>query len=287
MLQFLLKKHRNTIDKIDKKIIKLLTKRGNTAIKIAEIKSAIGSEIYDPYREKTLLEKIYNLNKGPFSNKVLSDLYTIILRASRGLQVKALDHTKYHSESKAIQLSVQGIEGSFSEQVAINYCNDKMITNYELHYAVSSKNVVSDVLSDRCEFGIVAMCNNWGGVVDETVHALKSQPYHIRDTYKLMVKQNLLVLPNTTKNDITNIYSHEQALAQCRKYLSTNYPHAILHEVDDTAQAAKNLSQGLYGSHSAVIAAKPCSDHYGLYILEPEIQDNDCNETLFLIITRK
>lgn len=287
-MDFWLEKYRRKIDKIDKKIIKYLSKRGNAALKIAKLKAAHGLQVYHHERERSLLQKLFNLNRGPFTNKDITSIYEQILNASRALQAQSLENLKEDSSNqKKIKISVQGIAGSFSEQVAQNYCVERILNNHILDYAISSRNVVDRVISGESEIGVLALCNNWGGIVTESVDALNKKSYHIMDTYKLMVKQNLLVKQGVSIEDITDIYSHSQALAQCQKYLIRNFPNVNLHATDDTAQSALKLSKDEYSDTSAVIAAKQCSKHYGLRLLEEEIQDNDCNETLFLIITKQ
>lgn len=283
-----LDKYRRKINKIDKKIIKLLAKRGVAAVKIAGIKYQTGSQVYDRLREKDLLERLFKLNiayHSPFNNIAIQNIYKTILKESRLLQSKNIHLDNYQPDQ--IKISVQGIQGSFSEQVGLNYCEEKLLKNYTIDYAISSEQVIIDILNNKSDLGVVALCNNWGGVVDETVTALKGHPYHVIDTYKLMVKQNLLILPGTKKDKIKDIYSHQQALAQCRDYLQINFPMANLHEVEDTAQAANKLSKGDYGSNAAVIASELCAKYYNLDIYGKAIQDNLCNETLFLIIAKK
>lgn len=100
-MKFWLNKYRKKIDKIDKKIVKLLEKRGMAALKIAEIKYQNGEKIYDPTRETALLERILKFNSAinnPFNNQAIQNIYKIILNESRLLQEKNVFLDNYKSD---------------------------------------------------------------------------------------------------------------------------------------------------------------------------------------------
>jgi len=81
---------------------------------------------------------------------------------------------------------------------------------------------------------------------------------------------------------VTEIHSHQQALRQCKDYLSEHFWTRPLIEEDDTAEAARRLSEGKLPKTAGVIANKACADLYGLEILQDSIHDLKHNLTLFL-----
>jgi prephenate dehydratase len=95
-----------------------------------------------------------------------------------------------------------------------------------------------------------------------------------------------LGLVGTHLGDITEIHSHQQALRQCKDYLSEHFWTRPLIEDDDTAEAARRLSEGKLSSTSGVIANKACAELYGLEILQESIHDLKHNLTLFLGIKK-
>ena len=104
--------------------------------------------------------------------------------------------------------------------------------------------------------------------------------------FHIPVNQNLLGLKGTYVGDLTEIHSHQQALRQCKDFLSEHFWTRPLIEEDDTAEAARRLSEGKLPKTAGVIANKPCANLYGLDILQESIHDLKHNLTLFLGIKR-
>ncbi|RPA59847.1 chorismate mutase [Aerococcus agrisoli] len=82
----MLEKQRNEIDRIDREIVKLFEQRTNTVEEVAEIKLANGKEILDAGREAAVIEKVQSYLENPALKDELADLYTQIMRISRGHQ---------------------------------------------------------------------------------------------------------------------------------------------------------------------------------------------------------
>ena len=127
-----------------------------------------------------------------------------------------------------------------------------------------------------------AMENAQGGVVIESVEAMAEYRCTILEMFHIPVSQNLLSLEGKHIGDITEIHSHQQALRQCKDYLAEYFWTRPLIEADDTAEAARRLSQGKLQKYAAVIGSKYCAELYGLNILEEDIHDLKHNLTLFL-----
>ena len=100
--------------------------------------------------------------------------------------------------------------------------------------------------------------------------------------FHIPIIQNLLGLAGMHVGDVTEIHSHQQALRQCKDYLSEHFWTRPLIEDDDTAEAARRLSEGKLPTTAGVIANKACADLYGLEILQESIHDLKHNLTLFL-----
>lgn len=84
----MLEKQRNEIDRIDREIVKLFEQRTNTVEEVAEIKLSNNKEILDSGREKLVIEKVQSYLENPELKEELADLYTEIMRISRGHQQK-------------------------------------------------------------------------------------------------------------------------------------------------------------------------------------------------------
>jgi chorismate mutase/prephenate dehydratase len=77
---------RNKIDQIDAKIVSLLNDRASLAQKIGRSKSDNHQEVYAPHREKEVLERVCELNRGPLSAQVVGAIFREIISGCRGLE---------------------------------------------------------------------------------------------------------------------------------------------------------------------------------------------------------
>jgi len=183
-------------------------------------------------------------------------------------------------------MGIQGGKGSFSEEAATHFIENHGLENMEIKYLISSESVLNEVENNQVEYGIFAMENAQGGVVIESVEALARHKCEIVEMFHIPVDQNLLALPGMHVGDLTEIHSHQQALRQCKDYLSEHFWTRPLVEDDDTAEAARRLSEGKLPATVGVIANKMCAELYGLEILQESIHDLKHNLTLFLGINK-
>ena len=81
-----LERKRKEIDLIDRKLITLLNQRLRIALDIGSIKKEMGEKIYDPKREKEVLERLRTKNKGPLKEKDLEKIFKAIIGVCRKSQ---------------------------------------------------------------------------------------------------------------------------------------------------------------------------------------------------------
>jgi len=82
-----LKRKRKEIDRIDQKLLILLNQRLRIVQEIGKIKKETGKKIYDPKREKEILEKLKIKNKGPMKEEDLKKVFNIIIKVCRKFQI--------------------------------------------------------------------------------------------------------------------------------------------------------------------------------------------------------
>jgi prephenate dehydratase len=184
-----------------------------------------------------------------------------------------------------MKIALSGIAGSFSEEAARKYLGDAKFTA-DLLYATTAEDTFKAVESGEAEYGVVPIENHNGGLVRETIYAMAKHIFDIKTVFEIDVHQNLIVKPGTKREDVTEIVSHPQGLAQCRFYLRRDWHKLEQKEYADTALAAKDLAEGKLPATAAVIASKAAADLYGLEVLEPSIQDLKFNFTAFLVFTK-
>lgn len=135
---------------------------------------------------------------------------------------------------------------------------------------------------DEC---IVPLENSIRGTVLETLDSLlEDENLNITHEIVLDIKHCLMANRKYNKEDIKTIYSHNQALGQCKKYIQYNILNCILHEVESTAKGAQLAKEKEY---SACIANKDCASIYGLELIEENIQDRNNNQTRFIVLSKE
>ena len=182
-----------------------------------------------------------------------------------------------------MKIGVSGNIGSFSEEAAQSFCQKNKINDYEISYLVSVKNVLQDLDDEKIDIGIFPIENSNGGIVYEAVYAMSKHVFSVDEFFEIDVKHFLLAKKGIVPEQINNIVSHPQALKQCRMYLKRKWKDVELEEYSDTAQAAKDLSEGKLSDNTAVIAPKRCAELYSLDIIEGNIQDLKFNFTTFIV----
>ena len=187
---------------------------------------------------------------------------------------------------KSIIIGIQGGKGSFSEEAAKVFVKKHGIEDFKITYLISSKAVLMGIESCSVQFGIFAMENAQGGVVIESVEALAEHRCRIVEMFHIPVSQNLLARHGVFMGDITEIHSHQQALRQCKDYLAEHFWTRPLIEADDTAEAARRLSEGKLPETVGVIGSEYCAELYDLNIVERDIHDLKHNLTLFLSVEK-
>jgi chorismate mutase len=82
-----LKSDRKLLDLLDQKLLTLLNQRLRITLEIGKIKKRIGKKIYDPEREKEILERLRRKNKGPLNKEDLGKIFGTIIKVCRRSQI--------------------------------------------------------------------------------------------------------------------------------------------------------------------------------------------------------
>lgn len=142
--------------------------------------------------------------------------------------------------------------------------------------------VMESVKNGECSLGVVPIENSIEGPVGITLDSLAHKfDLKIYGEIITQINQNLIANPGTKIEDVKDVYSHAQAIAQCQEYITRNkiQPHYAV----STAKAAKSIK----GDKSkAAIGNSKVVDLFGLEILESNIQDTDNNETRFVVLSK-
>ena len=281
---------REQLNKIDDGLLDLFLERMELSGKVAEYKRANGIPILDRKREREIIARL--TAKAENNERWVHRLYSTIFELSRAAQanitgaqtVVAGQIEAAKAEEKDVfpetgLIACQGTEGGNS-QIAC----DKLFPRGNLMYVKSFAAVFEAVECGLCKFGVLPIENSTNGSVRAVYDLLRRHNVSIVRATRLCIRHELLALPGAKISDIRTIYSHEQALGQCSKFLST-LQGVNLCPCDNTAVAARSVFEGNDPSIAA-IASHPCAELYGLKSLNSDIQDSDNNYTRFITIAK-
>lgn len=260
-----LKDYRQKIDKINNQILSLLKDRVSVAQKIGKIKQKQNRPIYDPAREKKILKTVVSKAKN-LPPAAVEAIFQEIISLCRASELK-------------LKVAYLGPEGTFTHEAATKQFG-KSVTFVPCK---TISDIFEAVAASRCEFGVVPIENSTEGPVRQTHKLLIEKEVAVCGEIMLPIHHNLLVKASLKIDGISRIYSHPQALGQCRTWLQKNLPKATIKEASSTAEAAKMLRQG---KKAGAIANKLAAELYGLKILAPQIEDNSNNTTRFFVLAK-
>lgn len=175
-----------------------------------------------------------------------------------------------------MKVSLLGPKGTFSEEAAL-----KFFKNPEMIYRGDIDGIFEDVLGGVADYGLVPIENSLEGSIGVTLDLLLKKDVKICGEVVIDVRHSLLAMPGMSLEEVKEVISHPHALAQCRGFVrkhslkTKNYP--------STAGAAREVAEKKLRGVAAV-APERAASLYGLEVIKRDIQDEDFNQTRFLVI---
>ena len=175
-------------------------------------------------------------------------------------------------------VSFQGERGAYSEAAARLFFDDDIKTVP----LATFREVLENTTKEQTEYAVLPVENSLEGSVGESYDLLYSTPlnaigeiYH-RIEHCLIGKGNL--------DEIDTVYSHPQALGQCRRFIEQHNMKTIpTYDTAGSVKIVKELDKKKY----ACIASKAASEIYNMPIIMENIADNLNNYTRFLVMSKK
>lgn len=256
---------RDKIDAIDKQILQLMNQRASCAMEVAKTKIAQGENgsFYRPDRESLVLRRIKELNDGPLSDDTAAHFFRELMSACLALE-------------KPLDVAYLGPEGTFTQQAAIKHFGSSVKTVP----AATINDIFNAVENGNCQFGVVPVENSTEGVISHTLDRFLNSPLKICGEVEIRVHQNLLGLVDSL-DEVTEVFSHQQSLAQCRQWLDNHLPNAKRTAVNSNTEAARLASTN---KQAVAIAGIVAAEIYQLNVIEKNIEDEPNNTTRFIII---
>ena len=257
---------RAAIDALDDRILDVLEQRARVVDEVGRVKRDAGQTIFhDPERERAVLDRLSARGAGRFPREAIRAVFREVMSACLSLE-------------EPVRVAFLGPEGTFSHMAA------RQVYGLFARYreATSIDGVFDAVQRGAAELGVVPFENSSEGGVTFTLDALLEGDLVIRQELVLEVAQCLLGLaPGLTA--IERVYSHPQAVGQCRVWLATHLPQAAIVHTSSTAGAAR---EALGDPASAAIASRLAGELYGLPVVHERINDRPENATRFVVIAK-
>ncbi|MEM2506107.1 MAG: prephenate dehydratase [Nitrososphaeria archaeon] len=190
-----------------------------------------------------------------------------------------MNEIKSFQNKSETRVSFQGERGAYSEEAAYKFFGNKI----SVRPCKEIPDVFESVELGESDYGIVPVENSLEGIVNQTYDLLLQSPLKICGEIILRIKHCLIAHPNTDINSIKAVYSHPQALAQCKNFLKKLGCKVI--PFFDTAGSVKMIKEEkVYDG--AAIAGKRAAEIYQMKILIEGIEDQPNNYTRFFVLSK-
>lgn len=280
---------RKEIDEIDEQLIPLLLKRMSISEEVAKYKVERGIPVLNSEREQQILDNVAE-KCGELGNTIKT-VFSATMDASRALQHKiigggkelrdAVEHAMSAGRLTAdgAPVACQGVDGAYSGVTA-----KKLFPDSPVKYYTQFEDVFEAVNKGDTKFGVIPVENSTAGSVHESYDLIMKYRFYVVGAYDLKIEHCLCAKAGTKYEDITDIYSHPQALSQCNNFLN-NFDFTGV-TFSNTAAAAKFVAES-EKNDIGVICSELAAKKYGLKILKRNVQNNNNNRTRFIVISKE
>jgi chorismate mutase / prephenate dehydratase len=177
-----------------------------------------------------------------------------------------------------VKVAFQGERGAYSENAVYQYFGP----DTEVKPCRDFKDVFDSVCTQDTQCGVVPVENSLEGSVAQNYDLFLRYDLKVCGEVVVKIEHCLIANPGTAIEDIKVVYSHPQALGQCRSFLE-DFGRELI-PTYDTAGSVKMLKEkGL--TNAAAIASERAANLYGMHILAKDIADNPENFTRFFVLS--
>ncbi len=251
---------RDEIDKIDNEIVALYEERMKIAEEVAEYKISVGKPVFDKQREESKLTNLSGKVEGSFLKRGIRELFEQIMATSRKRQYQLLTEHGMNEKTDFVEVDkmkykdarivFQGTEGAYSQLALEEYFG----SNTDSQHVETWRDAMEAIKNGEADYAVLPIENSSAGIVSENYDLLVEYDNCIVGEQIIKIDHALLGLPEAELSDITDIYSHPQALMQCSRYLDSHRDWEK-HSFKNTAMASQKVKEdGM--KHKAAIASK-------------------------------
>ena len=257
---------RKKIDQADAEIVRLIAERIRNAEKIGREKQKQGKQLEDLSRETEVMSNIRRLaGQENVSIAGLESIYRRIVNVAKSVE--------------GLIVAFQGEIGAYSEEAAVDFFGPSI----EVRPCETLDAVFDAVERGEAHFGVVPIENSLEGSISQVYDLLLDSSLKVRGEIELRVIHCLIANPGVKLDLLRRVYSHPQALGQCRAFLK--HLDCELIPTYDTAGSVKMIKeQGM--TDGAAIASVRAAEIYAMQIMAREIEDTPNNFTRFFVLAK-
>ncbi|MCW4018146.1 MAG: prephenate dehydratase [Candidatus Bathyarchaeota archaeon] len=179
-----------------------------------------------------------------------------------------------------MKVAFQGERGAYSESAVYQFFG----SDAQVKPCRDFRDVFESVDKQETPFGVVPVENSLEGSVNQNYDLFLEYDLRVSGEVIVKIEHCLIVNPGTSLSDIKTVYSHPQALAQCRTFLEELGREIV--SAYDTAGSVKMLKErGLHDA--AAVASERAAKLYNMHILAEDIADNTENYTRFFVLSEE
>lgn len=256
---------RRQIDTLDEQIVRRLNQRLRLAQRIGALKHGARGRIYVAEREADVLRRVAAANTGPLKADALQAIYREIMSAALALE-------------QPLQIAYLGPEATNTHAAALK----KFGASVDYRPMPALADVFTAVEKGEADYGVVPIENSTEGSVRDSLDLFVETPLKLVAELQLEIEHTLLSHEPLAK--IRRVYSKDQALAQCRRWLARHLPHAQLVDVDSTALGVQRAAKE---KGAAAVGPRLAGERYGVPAAATRIQDHKNNTSRFGILGRE
>jgi len=179
-----------------------------------------------------------------------------------------------------LRVAFQGELGAYSEMAVYSFFGQSV----EVKPCKIFDDVFESVKAGDVDYGVVPIENSIEGSVNRTYDLFLEYDLKVCGEIIIRISHCFIAHKGTKLDQIKTVYSHPQALAQCRKFLEEHKLRAI--STFDTAGSVKMIKEENM-MDAAAIASERAAQIYEMTILAKEIEDIKNNSTRFFVLDKK
>ncbi len=275
---------RKNIDDIDSQIIDLFAKRMECAKQVAEYKKSNSVGVLQSSREQQVIAKAVDKMDNEELKKFVPTLMNCLMEMSKDYQ------REFYDEQVKLELDIEeyapnakigyfGAVGSNTQRATKEYFGRDNAESYS-----SFEDIFKAVSNGEIKYGVLPIENSSTGAITDVYDLLGKYELYIVGEKWLRIEHVLLSKKGGNVADIRKVYSHPQALLQCREWLKDCGIEC--EECASTATACQIVKDSDDNSIGAVADASN-ADIYDLAIIQKNIATCKDNFTRFVVVSKK